>query len=121
MSFYAEERQPRKQRARTRRARIAAAYLHVEPLGLLDERGRHGQEDDVRVKVRRAVVGVEALDPRLVHATDDGGHHVKTRQAEGGSPTTRRAQQAKSSEHRSEHTSMIIILAEYCWMLRTQR
>ena len=62
----------------------AVAYLHVEPLGLLDQGGGHGQEDDVRVKVRRAVVGVEALDPRLVHVADDGGHHVKTREAGGG-------------------------------------
>lgn len=53
-------------------------YLHVQALGFLDKRRRHRQEDDVRIKVVRAVVGVKALDARLVHFLDDGGNHIET-------------------------------------------
>ena len=60
---------------------IRTKYLHVKPLCFLDEGGRHGQENDVRVQVGRAVVGVEALDARLVHLANDAGHHIKSRQA----------------------------------------
>ena len=56
-------------------------HLHVETLGLLDERGGHGQEHDVGVQVRRAVVRVEALDARVVHLADDGRHHVEPGEA----------------------------------------
>lgn len=52
-------------------------YLHVEALGFLDKRRRHGQEYDVCVHVRRAVVGVEALDASFVHLFDYARHYVK--------------------------------------------
>ena len=62
-------------------------YLHVEALGLLDERGGHGQEHDVGVQVRWAVIRVKALDAGVVHLADDGRHNVET--SETATPHTR--------------------------------
>ena len=51
--------------------------LHVQALGLFDERGWHREEHDLGVEVAGAVVGVAAGDARGVHLLDDGGHHVE--------------------------------------------
>ena len=51
--------------------------LHVQALGLLDQRGRHREEHELRVEVAGAVVGVAAGDACVIHLLNDGGHHVE--------------------------------------------